>query len=114
MEEVELLGDRLLDQPAAGVAAQQLGEGAVEVVGEQQGGTAAGAGTAQDGDLAQFAVVAGEPDPGVVGRHEARAAVPRDAHLADGLGREVAGLLEQALAAAADGDEQDALLVEAG
>ena len=41
MEEGELLGDRLLDQPAPGVAAQEFGEGAVEVVGEQQGGAAA-------------------------------------------------------------------------
>ena len=38
----------------------------------------------------------------------------RDAHLADEVGSEGAGLLQQALAAAADGDEEDAVLVEAG
>ena len=114
MEEGELLGNRLLDQPAPGVAAQELGEGAVEVVGEQQGGTAARAGAAQDGDLAQLSVIAGELDAGVVGAHQAGATVQRDAHLADEVGSEGAGLLQQALAAAADGDEEDAVLVEAG
>ena len=114
MEEGQLLGNRLLDQPAAGVAAQELGEGAVEVVGEQQGRAAARAGAAQDGDLAQLAVIAGEPDSRVVGAHQAGALVQRDAHLADGVGRERAGLLEQALAAEADGDEEDVVLIQAG
>ena len=40
--------------------------------------------------------------------------VQRDAHLADSVGREGARLLEQTLAAAADGDEEDAVLIEAG
>ena len=55
VEEGELLGDGLLDQPAAGVAAQDVRQGTVEVVGEEQGGAAAAA--AQDSDPAQFAVV---------------------------------------------------------
>ncbi len=53
MEEGELLGNGLLDEPAAGVAAQEGGEAGVEIVGEQQAGVAQCA--AQDGDLAQFA-----------------------------------------------------------
>ena len=85
VEEGELLGDGLLDQPAAGVAAQDVRQGAVKVVGEEQGGSAAG--VAQDSDLAQFAVVAAERRAGVV-------------------------RFDQARAAAAHGDEEHAVAVE--
>ncbi len=53
-EEAQLCGDGLFDEPAAGVAAQQAGQGRVEVIGDQQGGPA---GPVQDGDLADRAVV---------------------------------------------------------
>ena len=40
VEEGELLGDGLLDEPALGVAAEQGGEAGLEVSGDQQGGPA--------------------------------------------------------------------------
>lgn len=76
MEEGQLLHNRLLDQPASCVAAREFGEGAVKVVGKQQGGSAA-----QDGDVAQLAVIAGEPDTRVVGVHHGVDLVQRDEHL---------------------------------
>ena len=112
VEEGELLGDGLLDQPAAGVAAQDVRQGAVKVVGEEQGGSAAG--VAQDSDLAQFAVVAAERHAGVVRFDQARALLERDADLLAGRGVEGAGPLDEALAAAAHGDEEHAVPVEPG
>ena len=46
MERGELLGDGLLDEPAAGLAAQQQGQAGFEIVGEEHGsgGTAHRAG----------------------------------------------------------------------
>ena len=41
VEEGELFGDGLFDEPAAGIAAEDGGEAGLEVVGEQEGGTAA-------------------------------------------------------------------------
>ncbi len=112
MEEGELLGDGLLDEPAAGVAAQDGGEAGVEIVGEQQGGAAPFA--AQDGDLAQFAAEVAQRDGFVVGGDQARARGGGDADAAQGGLVKCVCVGEQALAAATDGDEQDALLVEAG
>ena len=57
MEEGELFGDGLLDEPALGVAAEQGGEAGVEVSGDQQGGPV---GAVQDSDLADLAVVVAE------------------------------------------------------
>ena len=52
MEEGELLGDGLLDEPASRVASQDGRQGAVEVVDPQQGGAAAE--PAPDRDLAEL------------------------------------------------------------
>ena len=56
----------------------------------------------------------GEPDARVVGAHQSDALVQRDARLADVVGREAARLRGQVLAVAADGDEEDAVLIQAG
>ena len=88
VEERELLGDGFLDEPALGVAAEQGGEAGLEVIGDQQGG--------RFDDFEQTGAVAdGDADLLALGGR-------------DGLGR-----LDQVAAAAADGDEADALLVEA-
>ena len=84
-KEAELRGDGLFDQPAAGVAAQQAGEGRVEAIGDQQGGPA---GPVQDGDLADLAVVVTQSGGGFDDFQQAGALVQRDAHLLALLGRD--------------------------
>ena len=107
MEEGELLGDGLLDEPALGVAAEQGGEAGLEVIGDQQGGTA---GAVQDGNLADLAVVVAQRG-GRFDDFKQAGAVRTGTRILLG-GRDGLGGLDE-VSAAADGDEADALLVEA-
>ena len=100
VEEAQLCGDGLFDEPAAGV-----GQGRVEVIGDQQGGPA---GPVQDGDLADRAVVVAQCGDGFDDFQQAGALVQRDAHFLALLGRGLLGGTDQVVAAAADGHEADA------
>ena len=110
MEELELLGDRLLDQPAPRVAPHQVAQAGLEIVGQQHRGPLVG--PFLQGDLAQLARAIAQADRGVVGGHLARVAGHRHANGAPRAHRQGGGRGDQVLAAPAQGHEADAGLVQ--
>ncbi len=113
VEEVDRIGDGVLDHHAAGIAVDQGGDRAVHLVGQQQGGLLVA--EVGDGDLADRLGVAAEPDRAVEdARGTVDAADIGKRHLAPLGGRGGQQLVDQLGAAAAQGEEVDAELVEPG
>ena len=113
VEEVDGIGDGVLDQHAAGIAVDQLARGGAELVGEQQGGLVVA--EVADGDLADGDGIVLDAD-GLV-EDAGGAVTAADVGEVDGAPA-VAGQGEQLLdhlgAAAAQGEEGDAAGLEPG
>ena len=111
VEEVDRLGDGVLDDHAAGVAVDEVGGLGVELVGEQQGGLVVA--ELADGDLADRIGVVAQADALVEGERVAvLAADVGEGEALPGVGGEQC--LDELGGAAAQGEEADAEGVQLG